>query len=352
MCVADAAACLLILPGLKPACFAVVAYPYYRAISCVWLCPVTCCTNMLQRSGSSNYQGDIFEGDTTCNKSPEEEAHRYERVDRKRNSEDGTRLFYERVDQAVSMFGAHLQDAHKTWVLVFVKAGMQVAIEHIVSYYGNMAVVAALLCGFSLSQLVSPPTDYKMMTSKHTITADSEWAMSILGYSGSVSFVFYIASVLDCVMLSNSVRQLASGRHLLDFIQSQGSWFETPVRIFILATILLSVQLCMYVYILFGTNVVIITSFAVAFAFWLVFRRFLSSTEYLAKCADDEFAQVQSNSVASVHGAHEQDTEGVAAFFLRRAAGHSFTSFKRERLNPPWLPGPGEGSNLYPASAV
>jgi len=134
----------------------------------------------------------------------------------------------ERASQAVRFKGSNAG-----WFSVFVESGLDRTVDQMGGYFGNMAIVSALLGAFSFTALVTPVD---------ALDLDS-WSGRLGGFLGVLGVCAFTASVIECVMLDNSIKFLSTSELLLGFLDEQQTTMQLPVVLFIAGVILAFAQL-------------------------------------------------------------------------------------------------------------
>ena len=123
------------------------------------------------------------------------------------------------------------------------------SVAQLSGYYQNIAIVAALTGGFVLSSTLTPSFD---VVDDHTDGFDDGWKF-FMAVSAAAIFAIFLACVLDCILLDNSIRSIAEEKFLLDFLNTNSALLRWPLLLFIFGVVLTFLNLSATVWVLYGS---------------------------------------------------------------------------------------------------
>ena len=120
---------------------------------------------------------------------------------------------------------AHIK--HSSWSAVFEHLGMIHAQTQMSGYYGRLAIVAALLGGSTLSanswvnpNFADPEHAWFELQAKPESVA--------IGITSAMCFALFFVTVMDCLLIELSLKQIPDDKFFLHFISSQGLLLNLP----------------------------------------------------------------------------------------------------------------------------
>ena len=128
-------------------------------------------------------------------------------------------------------------------------ANASYSVAQLSGYYQNIAIVAALTGGFVLSSTLTPSFD---AVDDHTDGGEDGWKF-FMAVSAAAIFAMFLACVLDCILLDNSIRQIAEEKFLLDFLNTNSALLRWPLLLFIFGVVLTFLNLSATVWVLYGS---------------------------------------------------------------------------------------------------
>ena len=144
------------------------------------------------------------------------------------------------------------QSRTSSWALLYKLQGLQRAIDQMCSFYSNLAIICALLGGFSIATFLDKPEDIE-----GTLRGD------FLGCSGMLTFVAFLAGTLVSILIDNTVKQIPSGAAFVNFLSLQGGTLATPTHLFILGSVLCFLDMFVHLSIAHSWSVLIVVGSAI-----------------------------------------------------------------------------------------
>jgi hypothetical protein len=110
------------------------------------------------------------------------------------------------------------------WGAIYINFGFLAARDQMSGYYSNVAMIAALIGGFTVSSVMSDPPDSSGSTVCAHDNSCEVFLSASVGAMGSLAFIIFFACVLDCIFIDNALRQLPNEEAFLQFLETQREW--------------------------------------------------------------------------------------------------------------------------------
>ena len=162
-----------------------------------------------------------------------------------------------RYRYASTVFSA--ADSVDLFLWSYVQHGREYMVEQMQGYYQNIALVAALIGGFSMSTILAPSFDGQ---------PDEGRAIPLfISISGSLIFACLFGCVLDCILIDNSLRLIPDDKYVLDYIRTEQLLHHLPFFLFVAGIILVFTNISIVVYFVYG-RIAMTCSFSAFAAVW------------------------------------------------------------------------------------
>lgn len=131
---------------------------------------------------------------------------------------------------------AEKHSATRSWLNLYKYQGFERVTSNLVTFHANFGLIAVLLCGWAGGMLVSPPSNSSVLEKE------------LIVFFGAGSFVALLATVIDCILIANTVQQIATDVALLNFLCKQKWFLRNPTFLVVLGCSQLIAQLCVAVW--------------------------------------------------------------------------------------------------------
>jgi len=122
------------------------------------------------------------------------------------------------------------------WLRLLRENGTTVAHDRMSGYYGNLAIIAALMVGAALTVLVE--LDYSDATS---------WYQAGASVTGVTSIALMLASVLDSVLICMVIKKLGTPEEFERYIVDHSAYLGWPVVIFVAGMSLAMLEMLLFI---------------------------------------------------------------------------------------------------------
>ena len=119
----------------------------------------------------------------------------------------------------------------RPWALMLKQMGVVVATERMSEFYGNVAILSGLLAIFAATEFIDPP-----------YTTESTMA-SISALAGAVAFSLLLGSVVECILMSNTVKKMSSDAAFIAFLLGERTGVAYSTYGFIAGCVFLTVEI-------------------------------------------------------------------------------------------------------------
>ena len=159
---------------------------------------------------------------------------------------------------------------------LFLTGGMTRCIDRLCAFYGNVAILSTLTGGFSCSILISPPDE---MAESGSVLKD------VAGLCGILGFVLLMAAAVDCILIDNTLKMMATPTAFLSFLDQHQTLLGLPQKLFIIGIVFVMSQMMLVMSFLFSHQLVALASAGVATVGGALIRRHLKLASFIATAA-------------------------------------------------------------------
>jgi hypothetical protein len=160
------------------------------------------------------------------------------------------------------------------WDDVYIHFGINYALERVGGYFTNLAVVSALLGGFSITI---------MFECYNSIKVGSQYMQDIVALSGTASFLLFFFCVSDCVLLDNYIKQVPSAPAFISFLHEYAHWIRIPDLLFSVGVLTLMVELLSVLNILYSEKAFLFGVMTAIVCLVAIYGRYVLARSHLEK---------------------------------------------------------------------
>ena len=153
------------------------------------------------------------------------------------------------------------------WAQLMKHSGVSVASERMSEFYANVAILSGLLAIFAATEFVDPPE-------LDTLLA------SLLGIAGALAFCCFLGSVVECVLLSNTVKIMCTEAAFIAFLHGEASVLSLATWGFIGGCVFLTLELAAITWMMYSTAVAVCAMGAISLLFAGLLVRFCKLSQY------------------------------------------------------------------------
>lgn len=148
---------------------------------------------------------------------------------------------------------------------LFIQHGHENVKEAVQGYYQNIAIVAALTGGFSVSMVLTPSFDL----------SETDARTVFIGISGCLILGIFTTCVLDCILIDNSMRLIADEKFVIHFMSTEQILLQMPLVLLVVGVALMFSNVAVTIWLLYGETSMI-ACFAILCTFGgAILRRYL-----------------------------------------------------------------------------
>ena len=151
----------------------------------------------------------------------------------------------------------------RPWTLCLQHMALNDVTSRMSEYYGNVAILAGLLAIFAGTELSDPP---------ESLSASA----TAFGVFGTLSFVLLMGSVVECILMSNVLKQISSEPQFIEFLQLQKNRLQLATHAFICGSVFLIMQICMMISVTYDASVTTVAALAMLSLFSACMLRYAS----------------------------------------------------------------------------
>lgn len=162
------------------------------------------------------------------------------------------------------------------WANLLRHKGLDHTAERLCSFYGNLSIISALMATFCVTMILDPPEEAE----------SGSLLQSAIAAAGVLAFASYTGSVMDCILIDNTAKQIATPAAFVHFLWCQKSFLALPTKLFIVATAAAFAQLVLVIHAKYSVYVVVIALVALSSLGLALLRRFMLLGEMLQATVD------------------------------------------------------------------
>lgn len=131
----------------------------------------------------------------------------------------------------------------KVWAAHYILKDWNSLVDSMQTTYQNIALISALTSGFIISLALQP---------SFNIEHKAENSLKLVSVTGILAFGCLLASVIDSILIDNSICLLSNGGQILSFIKDEYFLLLLPVPLLIIGQFFVCVNICLTVYLIYG----------------------------------------------------------------------------------------------------
>lgn len=184
----------------------------------------------------------------------------------------------EGIDDRMALLDENKIQRTRKWGILYAHIGFEKTISQMCGFYANVGLIAALLGASSIASLLSVDADDGDLLHVHYIG----------GLAGVAAFSLACATVLDCVMIDNTLRSIPSAPFLLSFLDQQSTSLRMPSALLMASVTFNFLQVTLSVWLLFFSATMAGSAFMICFTTGIfLIRRYLILNRFVDDMVDE-----------------------------------------------------------------
>ena len=160
-------------------------------------------------------------------------------------------------------------DMTRPWALLLKQLGVAEATGRMSEFYGNVAILSGLLAIFAATEFIDPP-----------VSSTDGMMASIVAMVGAISFSLFLGSVIECILMSNTVKKMSSDSAFITFLLGEQTSLALATYGFMGGCLFLTIQLAAITWITHTPTVAINATAMWGLLFVGLFMRFVRLSAY------------------------------------------------------------------------
>ena len=172
-----------------------------------------------------------------------------------------------RSDDDVQLNLALEQRNTRSWAQLMKHTNVEVAVERLSEFYSNVAILSGLLAIFAATEFVNPPETDGILS-------------SLEGIAGALAFCCFLGSVVECVLMSNTVKRMCTEPAFISFLLGESLAMGLATWSFIGGCVFLTLELAAITWMTHTTAVAMCATCAMTLLFSGLLVRFCQLSAY------------------------------------------------------------------------